>query len=331
MHSHRRDPRRGTGWWFGHFPRPVRIKVRAPATMSPLTEHITQRRKRPHLEPLKNCLARPMMEGMLTFHPATFAYPDDFRAAWHPTKPDFASAANAVSLLMPYAEPYVVRSIKAVTDRLEPDLRAEALAYARQEGQHHAQHRRFNELLIAEQPVLRHNERLMAWVYGNLERRASAEFGVAFSAGFETIAYTAARWVDHHRSTLLLGAEPVARDLFLWHLAEEVEHKSVAYDVHSALGSSKARYATAMILSFALLAFFAFVNTMTLLATSWRILNPFAHLRLLFWSITFAFDLLPAMAISALPGHHPNDLVDPLFYCHWLNEQRAHQVNSLPD
>lgn len=258
----------------------------------------------------------------IEFHATSFAYTDDFDVAWHPTNPDLACAANAVSMLMPHAEPYVVRSIKAVVDRLDEPLRSDAVAYARQEGQHHAQHRRFNDLVLARYPVLLVNERWMARIYRTLERRSSPEFGVAFAAGFETVAYAAARWVATRRTTLLGGADPAARDLFLWHLAEEVEHKAVAFEVHEAIGGSRRQYALAMVLSAVLLAWFSFTNTMAMLAATGRILNPLAHIRLLFWSITFIFDLLPAMAVSALPGHHPRDLVDPLFFEQWLAEHR---------
>ena len=228
-------------------------------------------------------------------------------------------------MLMPYAEPFVVRSIKAVVDRLDEPLRSAAVAYARQEGQHHAQHRRFNDLVVARHPVLRLNERWMGRAYRVIERRSSPDFGVAFAAGFESVAYVAARWVASRHTTLLGGADPAARDLFLWHLAEEVEHKSVAFEVHEAIGGRRFRYAVAMMLSAFLLAWFSFANTLAMLAVTGRILNPLAHLRLLFWSISFVFDLLPAMAVSAMPGHHPRDLVDPLFFDLWLAEHRGPQ------
>ena len=34
--------------------------------------------------------------------------------------------------------------------------------------------------------------------------------------------------------------------MFLWHLAEEVEHKTVAFDVYQAVDGSKLRYAASM-------------------------------------------------------------------------------------
>ena len=260
---------------------------------------------------------------MIEFHPAAFRYPDDFDTRWHPANPDLASAANAVSLLMPYAEPYVVRSVRHAVEQLESPLREDALAYARQEGQHHAQHRRFNDLVVRQVPALRFNERLMAATYRSLERRTSPRFGVAFAAGFETVAYTAARWVESRRVPLLTGADPVARDLFLWHLAEEIEHKSVAHDVAVALGVGRRRLILATLLATGLLACFALLNLVTLQTANRRILNPVSHLRLLWWSITFVFDLLPALVVAVLPGHHPDDLVDPLFYRLWLADRRG--------
>ncbi len=46
---------------------------------------------------------------------------------------------------------------------------------------------------------------------------------------------------------------------------------------------------------------------------------PVAHLRLIAWSLSFVFCALPVMAVSALPGHHPRDLVDPAGLEHWLD------------
>jgi hypothetical protein len=47
------------------------------------------------------------------------------------------------------------------------------------------------------------------------------------------------------------------------------------------------------------------------------------------WTISFVFELLPAMAVSALPGHHPSKLVDPPFYGQWLQHLDADE-GTLP-
>ncbi len=67
-----------------------------------------------------------------------FEYPDDFRAAWQPLKPEFSAACNALSLGMPYGEPYVVASVRRVVDDLEdPELVDRVRSFLTQEREHH--------------------------------------------------------------------------------------------------------------------------------------------------------------------------------------------------
>ncbi len=95
----------------------------------------------------------------------------------------------------------------------------------------------FNEpqILLAQHPALRHVERWLASSYRFLHRRAGARFAVAYAAGFEATAFAAARWMDRRRHSLFHGADEVPSTLILWHLAEEVEHKTVAHDVWAAV------------------------------------------------------------------------------------------------
>ena len=248
----------------------------------------------------------------------TFA--DDFPLAWHSTMPEFACAANGVSLLMPYVEPFVVRSVERVAARLPDDVPPQALAFARQERQHHAQHQRFNDRVYDAHPRLQWSKKLMAATFRFLDGR-SDEFGVAFSAGAETVAYAGARWVDDRIGYCFDDAEPDATRLYLWHLAEEVEHKGAAHDVWAAFSGNRFKYVLGTITSIAVLAFFAFVNTLGLLWVERKLFSPRAHWNLLVWSVTYAFEFLPLAVISALPGHHPNDLADPVYLPTWLRTQ----------
>lgn len=249
-----------------------------------------------------------------------FSWPDDQAPVWTPALPELAIAANAVSLLMPHAEPYVVASVRASLDDLEatsPSLAADAAAYAAQEAQHHGQHRRFNDILVAHYPTLRRQDRAWRWLFGKLRGR-STRFGLAFAAAFEAIAFVSARWVDDHQR-LLRDADPTAATLFLWHLAEEVEHKEVAYDVYEATGGGRLRYAWAMVVAAVLLAGAALCGSLSMLRAEHRLLSPVAHARLASWSLSFVFAALPLMAVSCLPGHHPRDLADPAGLEHWLD------------
>jgi predicted metal-dependent hydrolase len=153
--------------------------------------------------------------------------------------------------------------------------------------------------------------------------------GLAFAAGFETIAFVGARWVDRHQS-LLRDADPIAATLFLWHLAEEVEHKEVAFDVYEASGGGRLRYASATIVAGLVLAASTVLGCWTILAAERRLFSPRAHLRIVGWSLSFVLTALPVMVVSALPGHHPRDLVDPAGLEHWLDHLDP-ETSMVPD
>lgn len=244
--------------------------------------------------------------------------PSGLPAAWNPVFPEFAMAANAVSLLMPHVEPFVARTVRGAAAALDDDLGEAARAFAAQELQHQAQHRQLNSLMIAATPSLARVERWAARTYRWLERRCSLRTSLAFAAGFETSAFALARWTESHLRLLFDDADPAVSTLFLWHLAEEVEHKSVAFDVHRHHGGSGIGHLCAGLVSLLILSWFTFVGTVAQLASSGRILSPVAWFRLVRWALSLAFVVLPDLFVSALPGHHPSQFADPSLLVGWL-------------
>jgi len=221
-------------------------------------------------------------------------------------------------LLMPYVEPYLVRSIRRTLPALDEPLRSRTDEYVKQELAHHVQHRRFNDVLAGQCPGVRPLERWMRRVYGWLGRTRSDRFNVAFAAGSETLAFGIARWVDANVGVLFDGADADASALFLWHLAEEVEHKTAAFDVFEATDGSRLRYAAATVLSLVLLVGFTFAGSLVMLRSTRRLRFPVAWFRLARWSVSLAFTLLPMVAVSCLPGHHPRRFSDPVYLTQWL-------------
>jgi len=220
---------------------------------------------------------------------------------------------------MPHVEPYMVRAIRAALEEpgLDPELRAEAETWVAQETAHHGAHVRFNRLLLARQPALGRVDRWMGRAYGWLERRGP-RFNLAFAAGAETVAFLVARWVDRRSSHLFRGADRTATTLFLWHLAEEVEHKDVAFDVHRARGGGRIGYGLGMAVALLVTAWFTALGTLVGLAGARRLLHPLAHLRMAVWTVGFWFEAAPALAGALVAGHHPSDLADPVFLPRWL-------------
>jgi len=261
------------------------------------------------------------------------SYDESTRAAWQPNKPEFAAACNALSLGMPYGEPYVMRSIRNAIPQLEADghleLVEEVKLYLEQEREHASQHRRFNQILRNQHAGLGRVERWLKASYGFLTRRASDRFGVAFAAGFEAIAFAAARWMDARRHSLFTGADSEPSTLFLWHLAEEVEHKTVAHDVWAATDGSRMRYVGAMSVCFAMLVFFIFCGVLVQLTAWRRLFHPLAWIRLWGWGFAFAFEVMPTMAVTATRSHHPSKQADPSWMSLWLTAY-DHETNTIP-
>ena len=242
----------------------------------------------------------------------------DLPLAWHPMLPELSFAANSISLLMPYVEPYVVKSVRAALPELDEPLRTRTDGFLKQELGHHVQHRRFNDVLAEQCPGIRRLERWMRRLYGWLGRSRSQRFSVAFAAGSEAIAFGIARWVDANVAALFDGADPTATRLYLWHLAEEVEHKTVAFEVFEATDGSRLRYAWATIITLSLLIGFTFAGNFVQLRSTRRLHSPVAWFRLFRWSISLAFTVLPTAAASCLRGHDPSTMADPVYLTQWL-------------
>lgn len=250
---------------------------------------------------------------------------------WNPAAAEFVAAANAVSLLMPAVEPYFAGSVRRALPQLEPALAETARTFVRQELEHQRQHRHFNVGLVAHFPGLARPEARSRRLYGWLARTRTLRFSLAFAAASETIAYSLARWTSDHLAEFLRGADPTATDLFVWHLAEEVEHKSVAFDVWDAVDGSRWRYARAGALSLAVLAFLVLWSITVQLHAERRLRSPATWWRTGRLLLSFAFEVVPNLFVSCLPGHHPDQFSDPDWYRHWLVDlEQRRATNSTP-
>ncbi|GIU84481.1 MAG: hypothetical protein KatS3mg008_1256 [Acidimicrobiales bacterium] len=254
---------------------------------------------------------------MLTVRRVRFAWPEAIDSDWIPAHPEFAYAANGVSLLMPYAEPLFIDAVREAAQALPPKDAARLAAYTGQETTHWREHERLNSLLRRRHPSLSRVERwadaCARWV-----RRRSTAFKVAFAAGGEVMSFLLARWVDRNAPRVFRGADPMVASIFLWHLAEEVEHKSAAADVFEAVDGSRVRYAVAMVTGSSMLFFLVWIAMLIQLRDAGRLLSPLAHLRILRWALDLGFTLLPGMFVSALPGHGPRTFADPPLLSTWL-------------
>lgn len=143
---------------------------------------------------------------------------------------------DALSLSFPVGEQFFIDSVKFGIESLPPEQR-EALqptlrAFIGQEATHRRLHALYNAHLERRGVV-------NAWAARatrRLKRMDDLEVRhwMAATAATEHITAIFAEWLLA-RPELLDGAEPRLRTLWQWHAAEELEHRSVAFDLYLAL------------------------------------------------------------------------------------------------
>ena len=264
--------------------------------------------------------------GDLPVRRVAASLPSTRTTTWTPSKPEFSAVANGLSLLMPALEPFVMKSVRAgaADPRVGCELRERARTFILQEGAHQHQHRQFNRGITEQVRALRHIERAQRWMFRSLDARANVHSALAHAAGAEAVAYFTARWVDRRRFALLSDASGPAASLFIWHLAEEVEHKDVVYDIYQANGGGRIRYLFGIISALIVFALSIVTASAILLIRERQWWKPSVHLRMIWWSLSFVFEVLPLLGLCLLKDHHPKNWSDPDWLAQWLGAYDRH-------
>ncbi len=176
---------------------------------------------------------------------------------WMAGSPFLTHMSNGINLLFPKGERFFIRSVRAFMDQIEdPELLAQVKGFMAQEVRHGMEHETFFELL-EEQGY--DTESFLQWydklAYEVLEPRFSPEMRLSVTAALEH--YTA-MFGEFALQDGLPHAHEALQDLLLWHAAEEIEHKSVAYDVLMEVDPSyRVRVAGMVLATIGLLSFWA--------------------------------------------------------------------------
>ena len=166
-----------------------------------------------------------MSHGPITVRRLTFDIPASIDPIVMEGCPEESFTVVGLSLLLPYLEPYLIRTMKEAVKRVdEPALRADVEAFNGQEGQHYRQHMRFNDAVRAGGVMdLDALEALEAEVDADYKRFSvarSLRWNMAYAEGFE--AFTSALAQFSFEVGQLERMTPAARDVFTWHLVEEL-------------------------------------------------------------------------------------------------------------
>ncbi len=139
--------------------------------------------------------------------------------------------SNGVNMLFPQGERFFVRSVNHFLDQIDdPELVAQARGFFGQEGRHASAHDDYNDMLRAQGYRIDRFLAAFTWFGTNVtERLMPPELRLAATAAAEH--FTAIMAENAFHKQILSVAHPTMKSLLEWHAAEEIEHKSVAFDV----------------------------------------------------------------------------------------------------
>ena len=221
---------------------------------------------------------------------------------------------NSINLLFPEGERFFVRAVRRHSHLIkDPSLKERARQFFAQETLHGHEHDQAAAILETQGFEI---ETWLAWyqqlAYKTIEPRAPALLCLSVTAALEHLTASLAHY--HLTHSPMRHAAPVMQDLMRWHACEEIEHKSVAFDVFQAAGGGWLLRVCGMVL--ALLGFLFF----------WE--SAFRHLRrqepsltnqqiqadidqVRTWGVQNARRAVFRYAVAYFrPSFHPDDLDD---------------------
>ena len=260
-----------------------------------------------------------------------FNFSNGIPPLWNPEQHEWSHMVNGASLTMPYLEPFLNRTMREAMAAIDdPDLREDIDGFVRQEAQHYTNHRRYNETLKANgYPELAEVEASFEADYAALEKR-SLQWRLAYSAGFETMTMGITEWLINDRAALFTGADPTVTSLVLWHMVEETEHKSVAFDVYQSVSGRYWLRLAGLLwgsLHVGLMSRRAYI-AMLKKDGQWR--NFRSRLRL--WKMVCRFFVKAgaAMLDATRPTYHPDKRADPAWVDQWRDAYGGNADNFVP-
>jgi predicted metal-dependent hydrolase len=191
---------------------------------------------------------------------------DEVPRHWFAGSPLATHIANGANLLFPAGERFFVRSVRHYVKAIEGDpvLMEQVRGFFGQEGRHANTHEKQFAYLEAQGYRLDGFARVYeAVAYGAVERIAPPELRLAATVAAEH--FTAIMAENAFRMRLLDAAHPVMRDFLLWHAAEEIEHRAVAFDVLQKVNPSYALRMAGLAVATIMLAGFWTAGTIVLL------------------------------------------------------------------
>ena len=149
----------------------------------------------------------------------------------------------ALSMTMPYLEPYLIRTMKVAIPRIQtPQLAQDARKFSHQESHHFRNHANLNRSIRASfshavADALARIESDLEADYQRFSKQKSLRWNLAYAEGFEAMTCAGALAMVESGSFDDPRMSP-GGEIWPWHMAEEIEHRTVAFEVFQHLVGS---------------------------------------------------------------------------------------------
>jgi len=160
---------------------------------------------------------------------------------WFDNHPFKTAWFNAMSITFPLGEKFFIDSVRYFADQIaDPKLIDDIRGFCGQEGFHRREHTRYNQILCEQRGYD------LASLEGRLESNIKRAYKflsplerLAATVAFEHITAIMAEAALNEDNPMIQSADSDMLALWQWHAAEEMEHKSVAFDVYRAVGGTE--------------------------------------------------------------------------------------------
>lgn len=153
----------------------------------------------------------------------------------------FSHFVAGLSGAFPPGEESFIRSVRRFAEKVsDPVLKRRVAGFIGQESMHGQEHRRLNEQLVdLGYPIRWWDSNTLAERRRRFEQRLDAHVHLAMTAAAEHFTAVLAQRVLSSDDLQAIPGDAEVWNLLNWHALEELEHKSVAFDVYRAMGGSE--------------------------------------------------------------------------------------------
>ena len=168
----------------------------------------------------------------ITVRRMPFEFPDEIDPVFIENNHEMSFSFISASLLLPYLEPYLIRSMRAARDQVKDPAVLEGLKkFSAQEGQHYRMHAKFNKAIkLGGFPRIEEFERELESDYKRFSETKSLRFNLAYAEGFEALTMNLIRFIMENPG--FDNPESTIWQMWEWHFVEELEHRTVTFDVY---------------------------------------------------------------------------------------------------